>query len=408
MKIRLVLPGLLILCSPCRADELPVANRMCPVMTDCEGSEDYVTEYRGAEVRFCCSECQKEFRSHPEKYEDQLTLPAEPRFAAVRETFDTHRVSITSAVILIVLISLRIYRGRRAVTDADLQTWSGRAMFQSLPGGLAFGLATAFFGYQLFGQLDARYDARIVDGVHFATFHDFGYPPLPKHPDAPPRTSATFYRGNDERNEKLFNNGNYRTATFHVSLCDGNDQPIVAGTKVHDRQLFVKLEIVRPPFTPDFLYQEEMMNQMFLSQRCDAFLGRDGRVADRVDLTTTEPMQRWTARVAVTPQGGTTTDAVGVVYVCQEIDLPVWWVPWEYKARAGSRYHYGIQYQISVDNGVLTDESDIWMGALYRTRKFSSAALPLSEWFSHEPIPELPGSNVTDPELLGISDHAGK
>ena len=32
----------------------------------------------------------------------------------------------------------------------------------------------------------------------------------------------------------------------------------------------------------------------------------------------------------------------------------------------------------------------------------------MSQWFSHEPIPELTGENVDDPELLGIDEHLSK
>ena len=48
------------------------------------------------------------------------------------------------------------------------------------------------------------------------------------------------------------------------------------------------------------------------------------------------------------------------------------------------------------------------MGALYRTRKFPTWRVPMSEWFSHEPIPVLPGENTTDPELLGLPEHQAK
>jgi hypothetical protein len=71
----------------------------------------------------------------------------------------------------------------------------------------------------------------------------------------------------------------------------------------------------------------------------------------------------------------------------------------------GARFHYAIQYRLCFRNGQITRESDIWMGALYRTRNFPAWRLPLSEWFSHEPIPVLPGKDTDDPKLLGTDEY---
>jgi hypothetical protein len=72
---------------------------------------------------------------------------------------------------------------------------------------------------------------------------------------------------------------------------------------------------------------------------------------------------------------------------------------------SGSRFHYGIGYDLKISDDQLTAESDVFMGALYRTRKLPTWRVPMDQWFSHRPIPELPGENVSDPELLGITDH---
>ena len=50
-------------------------------------------------------------------------------------------------------------------------------------------------------------------------------------------------------------------------------------------------------------------------------------------------------------------------------------------------------------------DSDIYMGALYRTRKLSTWRVPMEEWFRHRPISELSSENVDDLELLGITNH---
>ena len=74
----------------------------------------------------------------------------------------------------------------------------------------------------------------------------FGYPPVPPRPNHPKRVSATYYRGNCERNKELFNGGNYLTATFRVALCDASRHPLEVGDAVSD-SLLVRIEIERAP-----------------------------------------------------------------------------------------------------------------------------------------------------------------
>lgn len=64
-----------------------------------------------------------------------------------------------------------------------------------------------------------------------------------------------------------------------------------------------------------------------------------------------------------------------------------------------------MQYDLHFQDGIITADSDVWMGSLYRTTKVTLARLPLSEWFSHEPIPPLPEMQPDDPELLGLEDN---
>ena len=75
-------------------------------------------------------------------------------------------------------------------------------------------------------------DLRNRDEVHAATFYNHGSPPRVRPFDDVNRVSAVYYRGNDERGPQLFNGGVYRTATFHLSLCDERRQPVVVGDRV--------------------------------------------------------------------------------------------------------------------------------------------------------------------------------
>ena len=54
---------------------------------------------------------------------------------------------------------------------------------------------------------------------------------------------------------------------------------------------------------------------------------------------------------------------------------------------AGGRFHYAIQYELPVEGGRLGSDAAVWMGSLYRARKFTLNQLPYHEWFSERPIP---------------------
>jgi hypothetical protein len=108
------------------------------------------------------------------------------------------------------------------------------------------------------------------DEIHDATFYDFGYPPLPRRPVSKKRLAVSFWRGNDKRSPKLFNQENYRTTTFHVSACDSDRQVVDTQASISDS------ESVRPAGnrtstvqTRFFLYCSEMVNAMFLTSEYD-------------------------------------------------------------------------------------------------------------------------------------------
>ena len=51
--------------------------------------------------------------------------------------------------------------------------------------------------------------------------------PLPPHPMHPPRLGGKYYRGNDERDNTLFNRGFYRTATIDLNLVDSSGLSLI-------------------------------------------------------------------------------------------------------------------------------------------------------------------------------------
>ena len=72
----------------------------------------------------------------------------------------------------------------------------------------------------------------------------------------------------------------------------------------------------------------------------------------------------------------------------------------------GARLHYGIKYDIKVENGRLAEGSEVWMGSLSRSEKAAKGAIPDEQWLHHKPLPELPEAQDISDELLGIDDSA--
>jgi YHS domain-containing protein len=385
-------------------------NVMCPVLQDRRATADYAVTYKGEEVRFCCSECVIEFNRNPEIYESVLPqLQNIPLRAKVQLFFSDYGGLVTAGLLLAILIGLRVYRHRHPVVTDSTPSTFGRLVQKKISPAIPLFLLAGYLGFEVYSLQAQLHETQLEDEIHFATFYDFGYPPSPKRPATEPQLKASYYRGNDERSPKLFNDGNYRTATFHVSLCDGDGHEVGTGTDLSGRSVFLKFEIDRPPFTPDFLYDEQMMNTMFLTAQCDRFLGASGPISDAVSLTETETMQHWEALFPIRGADACSEckDCRGTVYVCEKYfyDSQLKFLG---KRRGGSRFHYGIRYDLKTRGGFLVDESDMYMGALYRTRKLPTWRVPMTQWFSHEPIPVLPSENVQDPELLGIPEHLAK
>jgi hypothetical protein len=206
--------------------------------------------------------------------------------------------------------------------------------------------------------------------------------------ELPKGVRNTYYRGNDERSEKLFNGGNYRTATFHVALKAADGSDVQPGAKVGGQKLAVRFNIVRAPNTAPNFFKAEQMSQAFLASL-------DGNASDKVSLlTVVEPDQRWGATV---PVGEANEKGylrlTGVWGVCVG-DLK--------GGIGGSMIHYYIQAVLHIQDGVLLPESTVWMIPVYPSPILHGPQAD-GHWFSDRPIPEIPdGKNVTDPKLLGL------
>jgi hypothetical protein len=310
--------------------------------------------------------------------------------------------------VLLVLRCRAAYRKERAWTQGRLAPFcrlcdrvrGSEILLTSL---LAAGVVAAAFGRGHFLktqlQLDKLTAAHDVSSSPWAATV-YGYPPLPVHPRQPKQVAGTYYRGNCERNEALFNGGNYLTSTFHVALCDRGEKPIQPGDAIPADGLYIRCEIERGPGTADELFSPEGMGSVLLTkQHVESTDGKQDE--EPVHLEVIETGRRW---AAVIPLGkpDATQSWSGVIYL---------YTGSYHEGRLSGTLQYGIGYQVSAVDGKLSPESDVWMDS-FGNPVFAPPAptgkLPYQEWFGTEPLPVITGENSKDPKLLGIDEHVRK
>ena len=391
------------------ADPSSQTNEFCPILPDEEALEEFAVEFQGKTIYLCCRSCVHQFEANPTAYLHALPQFAEsdvPRNIQVADLLaqlPPWQQTVPALLLLVLLLALE-WNWRRKKGHGLLGEMASGRRFSALAVLLLLVTLGLFLqNRSLHKELTETRERLTLEEreklIHNNTFADYGFPPVPIRPPTTPRLRATFYRGNDERNEELFNGGNYRTATFQLELILGDGTPVEHGMDTRGEMILVRLEIQRAPHTPDFFFEREIMEPIFLTRQHDRLLGWERPVADRVSLTELEHLWRWEARFPIGRlKGPGVTTLEDVIYVGEE---------WAEEGRMiGASLHYGIQYALTAQEGVISEDSDLWMGSLFRPRKTPLWRIPLLEWFSHEPIPELPGPNqVDDPEVLGISDY---
>lgn len=228
----------------------------------------------------------------------------------------------------------------------------------------------------------------------------FGYPPIPFRPDHPKQLAGTYYRGNCERNPGLFNNGNYLTAIFRVSICNSQHENVQAGDPIASDELFVRMELERAPGTTDTLYSKELIGSVFLAKQF--FEPVETPIKEPViRLETLEEGRRWVAYFPVGPIRDT-LQVKGLIYV--------------YTGRvedgmARGDPHYAIQYDLQIVDGKLTADSDLWMNSFGNSAVEAPqppGKIPYREWFDFRPLPIIEGENSRDPKLLGVEEYERK
>lgn len=304
-----------------------------------------------------------------------------------------------------------------------------------VPYSLTVALALIFCGLLLYEELDSlrkknqeleasvkSLQKDVVSQVGSATTlpADAG-PPLPTgHTDW--ALQRTYYRGNCERNSKLYNNGKYCTAVFRIALTNRDGKPLQVGDRVPDDGCFLKYDLDRAPGASGELFTKKLIDTVFLSTHAYSSAGSP-RKDNPVKLTTVKPDWQWTALVPLSPkqanpkkklkEGAKPKKAgskektsrskdraasrvlAGYVYIYYQGKIT--------EKTVKGACHYSMRYSIVIIDGRIAEGSDIWMGARFWPTKVS-----LKEWFDHNPMPIIKGENTKDPELIGTPEHLGK
>jgi YHS domain-containing protein len=397
-------------------------NEFCPVQPERKGSPAHSTTYRGKQVQFCCRSCQAAFLANPQAYLEMLPQFSPEEVAAAKtaatmpmpaptpnagwldfdllnwsaEKVATYRtyLGIYLAYFLLFLIANRL----RARVSAETKVTRPKRLYRGLIAVLASpALLIILVELGVIVELVRRPREVVADAVTRASGaiqavqyeRDMYQEALIEARAAlPKRLKAIYYRGNDERTPKLFNNGDYRTAVFHVSIRTDRARDIDYGDNLAGRKLFLRLQIDRAPFAAEGFFLDEPMSRVVLAP---CVLSPTGPAPDRervVKLTIVKSKECWEASY---PLGNVSSEPV------QELDGTLLLCANFYGNENSPQYvHYGIRYHLALTSGKVAPESHLWMAPLFFTNRH------LNNWFNHEPIPVLPHKNTDDPVLLGL------
>jgi hypothetical protein len=228
--------------------------------------------------------------------------------------------------------------------------------------------------------------------------------PLPVHPMHPKRLGGVYYRGNDERSPELFNGGFYRTATMEVRLTDAIGKQLQWNDEPTDQPLWITLSIERAAGATSSLFSSRVMSSTFLTHFAQSQLSKALTLTgeEKILLREIEPGQKWEAKIPIaSPEDWRDGAAEGLIYVHHGNQVNP-------EGKKG-RIHFGIKYKIQLVDTKISEDSEIWMGSLYnlngRVLIPDENSILLDRWFDFRPIPEIIGSNSSDPTLLGIPEH---
>jgi hypothetical protein len=222
--------------------------------------------------------------------------------------------------------------------------------------------------------------------------------PKPVRPPHPPRLGGEYYRGNDERNPELYNGGFYRTATMRVALCREDHTPLAWGDVLDSPRCLVRFEIEQSPGATPTLFADSIWSDTFISH-----LSPQATITDPTRQVTTFTATAdgvWEAFYPIDVPLDGTAPVIGTLSIYRGDPK---------SASVSGQAHYAARYSISIADGKIAPDSELWMGYVLRTGNVHvtpPGKIPEDEWFSFRPIPEIIGGQTTqDEKLLGIDDY---
>jgi len=222
---------------------------------------------------------------------------------------------------------------------------------------------------------------------------------LPMRPRHATGVTKTYYRGNCETNDQLWNQGNYCTAMFDLQLIDAEGNFLAVGDPLPDGQLLVRFTMRRAPGATQKLFDAHVIETLFFTPidlEFDSTVDVKTTQEDRIAFETKQKDWQWQATLPLNPG--------------QDDEIAGHWYLGKGAGNKRTTIHYAIVYQISVEDGTIAAGSDIWMGPMYAPSAVQATPpgkLPAGEWFSTYPLPVIEGDNATDEKLLGVEEHLG-
>jgi len=387
----------------------PIDNARCPVEPTEIAISKYQTNYKDKIIYFCCKDCVSIFKENPKPYLVALDDLAKIQInqnhkSALKKVFDsTWNTGFAYPGISLFLITftgillLRFTPLRNShfsfINKASRIFSSTKTLHLLLLTCLALEVCHSHISHTI-----ATKDRKLENELHSTTFLEYGEPLIPSLSKTAPSLQSTFYRGNDERNPNLYNGGNYRTAEFNINLCTQDDRPVNYDTQVSAEDLFLRVLIKRSPNTAEYFWKKERMNEIYVTKNSGKFHWTKDKIIDSVKLNEIEHENSWEFRYPLM-SFHTENHIKGIIYLCEKRKS-------NDGSLIGGRFHYAFQFNLKINKGTLTPESDLWMGPLYRKRSLRIWEIPEEEWLSHKPIPENKSKKIIkDTALLGIKDY---